>query len=133
MIRPLFYRRISPLLLAIALIGGFLSPVWADSHFKQTEFACKHCGKVKVSSVLITKLEALRAELGNIPIVITSGYRCPIHNKVIGGVKNSQHTRGTAADIKVNHYTPAEVAHFARMVGFGYVKVYKSWVHLDIR
>lgn len=125
--------RFSPILLLIAGALFFCAPAWADSHFKQTEFACKHCGKVKVNPVLITKLEALRAELGDIPIVITSGYRCPIHNKAIGGVKNSQHTHGMAADIKAAHYTSKEVAHFAKMIGFGYVKVYKSWVHVDVR
>jgi len=34
------------------------------------------------------------------PIVITSGYRCPALNKAVGGVKNSQHVLGQAADIK---------------------------------
>ena len=33
------------------------------------------------------------------PIYITSGYRCPLLNKKVGGVENSYHTRGMAADI----------------------------------
>jgi hypothetical protein len=33
------------------------------------------------------------------PIYITSGYRCPMLNKKVGGVENSYHTRGMAADI----------------------------------
>ena len=33
------------------------------------------------------------------PIYITSGYRCPELNKVIGGKPNSQHLRGEALDI----------------------------------
>ena len=33
------------------------------------------------------------------PIRITSGYRCPELNRAVGGVKNSQHMRGEAADI----------------------------------
>ena len=33
------------------------------------------------------------------PIYITSGYRCPELNKKVGGVENSYHTRGMAADI----------------------------------
>ena len=33
------------------------------------------------------------------PIYITSGYRCPALNKKVGGVENSYHTRGMAADI----------------------------------
>lgn len=35
------------------------------------------------------------------PIVVTSGYRCEALNKAVGGVKNSQHRLGEAADIKV--------------------------------
>ena len=33
------------------------------------------------------------------PIYITSGYRCPALNRKVGGVENSYHTRGMAADI----------------------------------
>ena len=36
----------------------------------------------------------------NGPILINSGYRCPWINKMVGGVKNSQHTKGEAADIR---------------------------------
>ena len=39
----------------------------------------------------------LRDRLGE-PIAITSGYRCPEVNRLVGGVVNSQHTRGEAAD-----------------------------------
>lgn len=43
------------------------------------------------------------------PIIITSGYRCQKLNEAIGGAKNSQHTQGLAADIKVPNMTPKEV------------------------
>ena len=42
-------------------------------------------------------LQPLRDRFG--PIRITSGYRCPELNRAVGGVKNSQHLRGEAADI----------------------------------
>ena len=42
-------------------------------------------------------LQPLRDKFG--PIRITSGYRCPELNRAVGGVKNSQHMRGEAADI----------------------------------
>lgn len=35
------------------------------------------------------------------PIIITSGYRCAELNKAVGGVPNSWHTKGNAADIRV--------------------------------
>lgn len=35
------------------------------------------------------------------PIIITSGYRCAALNKAVGGVTNSWHTKGNAADLRV--------------------------------
>lgn len=45
-------------------------------------------------------LEPLRKAYGK-PITVTSGYRCPVLNKAVGGVANSQHTKGEAADLSV--------------------------------
>lgn len=44
-------------------------------------------------------LEPARKELGR-PITVTSGYRSPELNKAVGGVSNSQHLTGCAADLK---------------------------------
>lgn len=46
-------------------------------------------------------LEPLRQRFG--VIRITSGYRCDRLNKAVGGVKNSQHRLGEAADIHVSN------------------------------
>lgn len=43
-------------------------------------------------------LDGIRAKLGK-PIFISSGYRCPMLNKAVGGVVNSQHQKGLAADL----------------------------------
>ena len=45
-------------------------------------------------------LEPLRRAF-NMPIIIGSGYRCPKLNKLVGGVYNSQHMTGEAADIHI--------------------------------
>ena len=39
------------------------------------------------------------------PVIITSGYRCPQVNKLVGGVNNSQHMSGCAADFHVQGFT----------------------------
>ena len=46
-------------------------------------------------------LQPLRDHLGK-PVVVSSGYRCKDLNKKVGGVENSQHLKGEAADIKVS-------------------------------
>jgi len=43
-------------------------------------------------------LEPLRKMMG-CGIIVTSGYRCPELNKIVGGAKESQHLKGEAADI----------------------------------
>lgn len=46
-------------------------------------------------------LDPLRDWYGK-PIRVNSGYRCPALNKSVGGVANSQHLTGQAADIDTN-------------------------------
>ena len=72
--------------------------------FKEKEFACKCCGQLpplareNVKALVSEVLDPVREKLG-MPIVVNSGYRCEKHNKDVGGVRNSQHLRGEAADI----------------------------------
>lgn len=46
------------------------------------------------------------------PVIISSGYRCPQVNKAVGGVQNSQHITGQAADIYLGGDTGRESAYF---------------------
>jgi hypothetical protein len=72
--------------------------------FKEKELACKCCGQlpplVRENMVTLVHevLDPARDKLGE-PIVVNSGYRCQKHNKAVGGVANSQHTKGEAADV----------------------------------
>ena len=56
-------------------------------------------------------LEPARKEVG--PIIINSGFRNSRVNTLVGGVKNSQHLLGQAADI-----SPKDPAQFHRLVAF---------------
>jgi hypothetical protein len=56
-------------------------------------------------------LEPARAEVG--PIIINSGFRNEAVNRKVGGVTNSQHLIGQAADIR-----PKDPAQFQRLVSF---------------
>jgi hypothetical protein len=46
-------------------------------------------------------LEPLRVAMGE-PIKIGSGFRCEALNKAVGGVYNSQHLKGQAADLCID-------------------------------
>lgn len=43
-------------------------------------------------------LDGIREKFGK-PISVSSGYRCPMLNKAVGGVVTSQHLKGLAADL----------------------------------
>lgn len=47
------------------------------------------------------RLDVLRRVMG-VPLYVTSGYRCRELNSAVGGVRNSLHMKGLAADICVN-------------------------------
>lgn len=51
-------------------------------------------------------LDPLRRLYGK-PIIVTSGFRCSKLNTLVGGVSNSWHTKGNAADIHVASLTEA--------------------------
>jgi hypothetical protein len=56
-------------------------------------------------------LEPARQEVG--PIIINSGFRNDDVNRKVGGVKNSQHLLGQAADIR-----PKDARQFQRLIEF---------------
>lgn len=51
-----------------------------------------------LDKLVVNVLDPLREAFGS-PIKITSGYRSYLVNKMVGGVKNSQHMSGKASDI----------------------------------
>lgn len=101
-------------------------------HFKLDEFRCRHCRKLKLDINLLIKLEELRAKTG--PLIINSGYRCPIHNKNVGGATNSQHLKGTAADVRSTKMNPGQVYNYAdKIFSNGGVGKYNTFTHVDVR
>ena len=49
-------------------------------------------------------LELIRSLCGDDPVVVSSGYRCPEVNAAVGGVPDSAHVQGLAADITIPDY-----------------------------
>jgi len=112
-------------------------------NFKKSEFNC-NCGCEMPTDVFINiqklanQLQYVRDYL-NVPINLTNGYRCPTRNQEAGGVKNSQHLLGKAADIKIEGLTPQEVAVILDRLTTdgeilqGGIGIYSTFTHYDIR
>ncbi len=86
--------------------------------------------------LLASTLEIVREVLGH-PIVITSGYRCPEINRLVGGSETSAHLEGLAADFTCPGYgTPLQVARtVAAMYRLRYDQIiheFRAWVHLSV-
>ena len=106
-----------------------------STNFAVKEFACKDgSDAVLVAPRLVMVLQSLRSHFCA-AVTINSGYRTPQYNARVGGVTDSQHCYGTAADIVVRGKTPAQVAAYARqlMPNWGGVGVYDSFCHIDVR
>lgn len=66
-------------------------------------------------------------------MVINSGYRCAVHNRAVGGARQSQHLLGNAADIVVANAAPDEVAVVSEKIGFFGLGSYNGFTHVDVR
>ena len=109
----------------------------ASAHFKITEFAC-HDGsdKILIDDKLVELLEFIRCYF-NVPVTITSAYRTAAYNKKVGGSSNSQHLKGTAADIIVSGVAPEKVVEVAELFlgnsgGIGLYSI-SGFTHVDVR
>lgn len=108
-----------------------------STNFKVKEFASKDgSDAVLVAPRLVMVLQSLRSHFCA-AVTINSGYRTPQYNAKVGGVTDSQHCYGMAADISVSGQKPDTVAAFARtlMPDWGGVGVYakKGFTHIDVR
>lgn len=56
---------------------------------------------INLTALCVAVLEPLRTWFGR-EIKIGSGYRCPVLNAAVGGVSNSQHMKGQAADLCID-------------------------------
>jgi len=103
-------------------------------HFKLSEFACPCCNLVMLHPKLLAKLVELRNIMER-PVYITSGYRCFKYNSKVGGVKNSYHLIGLAADIKVEDINLLELLEVCENIDFNGIGFYekKKFLHLDVR
>ncbi|MHA7114745.1 D-Ala-D-Ala carboxypeptidase family metallohydrolase [Pseudomonas promysalinigenes] len=84
--------------------------------------------------LLCQALEQVRALFGR-PVIISSGYRSPEVNGRVGGVRNSQHITGLAADFTIFDVDNREVVRRVSESGVAFDQLileFDSWVHLSV-
>lgn len=107
-------------------------------YFKREEFQCQcpRCGgfPVEPQESMVHAVDEIRLRLGK-PVTISSGIRCKAHNTEVGGVSNSQHLFGTAADLHCPGATQAEMKEAAEAVlgNTGGIGLYSWGIHVDTR
>ena len=118
---------------------------WGEiQYFSREEFACK-CGRYhapycngyphEVQKLLVQIADRARKHFGQ-PIDTISGLRCDRHNADSGGVYNSQHKYGEAADVYVYNTPQKTVLDWflsQKDVRYAYAIEGASSVHFDIQ
>lgn len=111
-------------------------------YFTREEFRCQCKGKycngfpVEPQEKLVRTIDEIRRRLG-VPVTIVesggSGVRCEIHNRNVGGVENSDHKTGNAADLH-SEKSPEEMARVAEEVmgNTGQIGIYSWGIHVGI-
>lgn len=111
--------------------------------FDREEFRCQCKGKycngfpVEPDESMVRTVNEIRRRLG-VPVHIVdaggSGIRCKIHNANVGGVANSQHLYGMAADLH-SSASPSKMAKVAEDVlgDTGGIGIYSWGIHVDSR
>lgn len=118
---------------------GTISKNFSYSEFERSETAEKKgivnviaTARVRdsIQALVLNVLQPLRTALG-VEMHINSGYRCPELNEAVGGVPNSMHLLGEAADVATP--TPLRLARKAVEIGlpFDQMGIYPTFVHFS--
>jgi zinc D-Ala-D-Ala carboxypeptidase len=79
-------------------VGEFLESQAGRRHRIEEQFNPPREALINLKLLVENILQPLRDAIG--PIHVSSGYRCPRVNKIVGGASKSQHILGQAADLK---------------------------------
>ena len=102
--------------------------------FESRDGAKSPFGETVVKPELVHLLNRIRERFGK-PIIVNSAYRSPEHNKAVGGVANSYHVQGLAADIRPESQDDLDDLQdlCLELVSNGGVGLYDTFVHVDAR
>ncbi len=107
-----------------------------SENFRVKEFRSRDgADKILIDENLVKLLQKMRDKFGE--IIISSAYRTASYNRKVGGVSNSQHLYGLAADVTIKDKRKLlEAAQYAEKIGFkgvGLDDKYQNFLHLDTR
>lgn len=127
-------------------VGDKMEPTgtfWDEiEFFDREEFRCQCGGKycngfpVEPQEKTVRTVNEIRRRLG-VPVEIVtaggSGVRCPVYNANVGGVANSNHLGGNAADLH-SEKSPEEMARVAEdvMGNTGEIGIYDWGIHVGV-
>lgn len=125
------------------------APLYLTPHFSLDELTATQAGdragldnhprewQIRNLTRVAKTLEQVRELLGGASILISSGYRSPAVNKLVGGAQDSAHLRGQAVDFTAPSYgTPRQICR--RLIEQGYAIEWDQliwegrWVHFGI-
>lgn len=104
-----------------------------SNYFSVDEFASPDLdgSGINMDKEFISKLDKAR-QYAAIPFKISSGYRTKEHNKNVGGVPDSAHTKGHAADIVCSAGVNRFIIVTALLeAGFNRIGIANSFIHVD--
>ena len=105
------------------------------NNFTVAEFASKDGSRVVIINLMLPEyLQKARDHFGK-PMIVTSGYRTTSHNGKVGGVSNSNHVFGNAADVYIPGVSVLDLYnYFCEIAGDSCeIGIYKSFVHFAVQ
>ena len=111
-------------------------------NLRANELACRCCGLINVDYRFLWHWAKLRQEW-DAPLTMTSVCRCPAHNELVGGHRNSLHlTTNTrhgsnthAGDVSISTWSAAQKKEFAQLalhMGWS-IGCAENFIHIDRR
>ena len=108
-------------------------------YFRKEEFECRCCGSTgspqvgeNIEALVENVLDPVRERYGK-PIYVNSGYRCHRHNVAVGGVANSQHMKGEAADLRIDGNPEVLARVIVENGKWDQMIIYPTFVHVSYK
>lgn len=116
----------------VSHFSQYPSANWRWPNFAPRELASKREGELLIDPASMDKLQTLRDDLAR-PMVITSAYRSPAHNRAVGGATGSLHLQGKAFDVVLGNHDPHPFIAAARKAGFTGIGTYlkQGFIHIN--